>query len=256
MARILTPPYVSRNTATPFGTPRFSPDGVIQRPIDYGWGGIMPPLNTTAWAAATVSTTGAPTITNAADWAQRMLLISTGAQAALIRQYAGLSGSANWLPGLGNQINWDVPWRVRWSQNCLIGGNGTGFKWTMMIGGLNAAPTGHTLSNKGVAVCIAGTGANAGTIQILAHNGIIGGASSAVAQSGVFNGTLAHWELQYVPGTGLYLLKDGELVTTLATNLPSGIGGGSFNGWAMLMEHTIATAGISIVNTNSLQVRF
>jgi hypothetical protein len=230
-------------TASDYG-PQYTAPGGDTYYLPYGDGNTRIPMTTTAWAAATVSTTGAPTVTNTVDLAWRQLIISSGAQAALIRQYAGLSGSVNWLPGPLNQIDWDKPWRLRITLRLDIGGNGTGFKWTLFMGGLNAAPTGHTMSAKGANLCIIGTATDAGTIQVGAHNGTAQVDSSTSAQT--FDGTPKHLDIHYIPGTGLILLIAGTVVASVASaSLPAGLGTASHNGWGFLMEHTTATAGAS-----------
>lgn len=211
------------------------------------------PMTTTAWAAATVSTTGAPAVANTIDWAWSQVIVSNATQAALIRQYAGLSGGTNWLPGLINQIDWDKPWRLKLSLRCDIGGTGSGFKWTLFIGGLNAAPTVHTMSAKGMNLCILGTAGDAGTIQIGAHNGSAQVDSTPVAR--VCDGSLMLIEVQYLPGIGAVLMHNGAAIGTIASaSLPTGLGIGSRNGWAFLMEHTIATNGTSNVSVTNMTV--
>ncbi len=241
-------------TASTYGPQYTAPDGTVYY-LDYMDGIIRIPMTTAAFTAATVSTTGAPTITNTVTSAWIQLISSSAAQAALIRQFANLSGSVNWLPGPINQIDWDKEWILEFTVACDIGGTGSGFKWTLFIGGLSAAPSGHTMTAKGVNFCVLGTGTDAGTVQIGAHNGTTQTNSSTSAQT--LNGRSIAFKVHYLPGQGAFLFANGNLVASLASSsLPTGLGAGSANGWAFLMEHTTATNGIGQVNISNMAVRF
>lgn len=181
-----------------------------------------------------------------------MTLTTTGVTAALIRQYAAMTFNRNWLPGKNSEIDWTKPFRVRIPIRCDIGGNE--FKFTVFIGGLSAAPSAHTMSGKGLTVCILGTAANAGTIQICAHNGTAQVNSTAVAQ--VFDGTLGNLLVEYIPGVGAALSVDGVAVASVAAAaLPTGVSA-SADGWAVLMEHTTTTNATSAVQLHQFQIEF
>lgn len=215
-------------------------------------GTLIPGMTTSQWTAATVSSTGAPTINNYIDDGFRMTLTTTGVTAALIRQYAAMTFNRNWLPGKNSEIDWTKPFKVLIPLRCDIGGNE--FKFTIFIGGLSAAPSAHTMSGKGLSVCILGTAADAGTIQICAHNGTAQTNSTAVAQ--VFDGTLDWLLVDYVPGVGAALSVDGVPVASVAAAaLPTGVST-SACGWAVLMEHTTVTNGTSVVQLHQFQISY
>lgn len=217
-------------------------------------GVIAPMMTTNQWTAATVSSTGVPSLNNTIEDGFRMSISSSGTTAALIRQYSAMTFNRNWLPGKNSEIDWSKPFRVRIPIRCTIGGVGTGFKFTVFIGGLSAAPTVHTMSGKGLALCIIGTGANAGTVQLGAHNGSAQVDCTAVPET--FDGSLRHIDVLYLPGTGAILSVGGSLIGTVASAaLPTGTSS-SACGWAVLMEHTTATNGVSIVNLPHFTIEF
>lgn len=214
---------------------------------------LVIPATSAVWTAATVASVGPPTFLNTQDFGWRQTIVSSGAQSGMIRQYAGLSGSANWLPGTLPVINWSVGFRLAFTLQIDIGG--TEAKWTLHIGGLSAATGAHALAAKGLGICITGTAADNAGIQVRAHDGTTEGLSSSVALgAGVFDGTSNLWELVWIPGSGAYLYRNGVAVTAVTTNLPAGSGGSSANGWEMLFEHTTNTNATSILVLHNLIV--
>lgn len=237
-----------------FGPKFVSDTGGVTYP-SCGYGSIIVPMTTTQWAAFTVSTTGAPSINNTIEDGFRMTVTTTGATAALIRQYSAMTFNRNWLPGKNSEIDWDKPFRIRIPMRLTIGGTGLGFKYTLLFGGLSAAPTGHTMSGKGFNLCVIGTGANAGTVQIGAHDG--SGQNDDVApDTYTFDGSLKHLDVWNLPGVGATLMVDGVACASIdPSDLPTGVTT-SAQGWAALMEHTTATNGSSILQQHPFIVDF
>ena len=203
-------------------------------------------MNSSAWAAATVS--GAGTVNVNATNFGHVMSVTTAANTIFVRQYAGLSTSYNWLPGMNNAINFAVPFRLRFSANMIFGGNLT--LCTLAIGGLSAAPIVHALAAKGFVIVFQGTGVQTGTIHCGLHNGSVQTDATPVAVS--CDGTLINVELKWVPAVGLYLRVNGLVVASVTTNLPTGTVGG--NGWAMLLEHIGVSSYTSQVNIYPMTV--
>lgn len=204
------------------------------------------PMNSTAWAAATVS--GAGTVNVNATNFGHVMSVTTAANTIFVRQYAGLSTSYNWLPGTNAAVDFTKPFRLCFAANFKMGGALA--KFTLVAGGLTAAPTVHALADKGFALTVQGTGAGTGTIACSLHNGTVETASSAVAVA--CDGTLVNVELKWVPAVGLYLLVNGAIVASVTTNLPTGTV--AKNGWAMLLEHTASSSYSSQTNIYPMTV--
>jgi len=240
--------------ASAYGPQYTAPDGTVFYP-SCSLGSLIVPMTTTQWTAFTVSTTGAPSINNTIEDGFRMTLTTTGATAALIRQYAAMTFNRNWLPGKNSEIDWSKPFRVRIPLRVTIGGNGLGFRYTLLIGGLSAAPTGHTPIGKGLSINVEGIAAGEGAVSLGAHDGTSYGESDNLAFTA--NGTLVHLDLWFLPDTlGAVLMLNGAVVGSIPVGeIPAGVST-SAQGWAALMEHTTDTAGSSFVQQHPFIVDF
>ena len=239
--------------ASTYGPQYTGPDGTVFYP-SCGVGSIATLMTSAQWTAATVSSTGSPALNNTIEDGFRMTLATTGSTAALIRQYAAMTFNRNWLPGKNSEVDWTKPFRIRVPMRLQVGGTGNGFKLTMFFGGLSAAPTVHTMSGKGINLCITGTAANTANVQICAHNGSTQVNSTASSQT--FDGTLRNLDIWYQPGTGLTLMLAGVVIGTVASgSLPTGVSS-SACGWAVLLEHTTATNGTSTYQQHPYTVDF
>lgn len=186
------------------------------------------PCTSTTWTSATISGTGTVNVNN--QNFGHVMSVQTSSNAIFVRQYAALGTSYNYLPGSIGVVDFTKAWRLRIKANFYI--NGASGKFTLQLGGLNAAPTGHALGAKGFSFTVLSSSAQTGTYMVSVHNGT--SQTDSATTTGVLTGTLQCLELTWVPATGFYLSRGGTVLTSVTTGLPASTVNGA--GWALLFE--------------------
>lgn len=206
------------------------------------------PCSTLAWTAGQSLTGVGISTSNTLDFLHRQVfVVSNTSSGGYLRQFMNMSGSGNWLPGKGNEIDANVPWRVSIQGNFTSGSSG--YTTSFFFGGLSSggAPTSAgDRTTKGWQIKIIGTGANTGNITAIAHNGTsaISGSPQTVS---FLDGTLVGIDVLWLPADGLYVYVNGTLLASVTTSngtMPSGLLTSSQNGWAIVSEHTIGTTAV------------
>lgn len=209
---------------------------------------ILPiPFTSAIWSAGTVAGAGTVNV-NAITYAH-VISIQTAANSVMARQYAGLSSSANWLPGSNSSINFGLPFRLSFVGGFRMGG--VGAKFSLIAGGLSVAPIeSHALSAKGFRISIDGTGTQTGVINCSVHNGST--QTDGLTASVLANHSLIGVELQWIPTVGAYLYVDNTLVSSVTANLPTGTVGA--NGWTMLLSNPASSSYVTQSNVYPILV--
>ena len=170
------------------------------------------------------------------------------------RAIAALGGNANHLPGTFDAVNWNKGWRLRFRAMIQIATHASSIV-TLQIGG-TTTPTDHPMTAKGVRLTFRGTGAACEAVfGTYASSEVVGTGGAWTAN----DTTEYDFEVEYVPGQGLYCWKDNDTTPlcsyTTAANLPSGTGttGNTNLGWVFEGNSAAANRTLLIFNDHQIE---
>lgn len=198
-------------------------------------------INISIWEASVISGSAYYFDCTSQDAASLVIAGSTNGSARINSRNASVSTTPTAIfPGSSNVIDWSKGWALSWYGQVACGSNSGGF--CELICGIDDA-SGTGFNGKGVGV--KWTGGATQTAQIIVNNGTSNfSGSTASIGSPTSSSAWVSYLLVYLPGVGVTLYADGNLLCDYLTgaNLPSGNGLTAQNGIQMTATNTTANA--------------